>query len=171
MDIMDWINNGNDLEAKQKARDIEDAEAVKALKKANSKTSPFEFITSIQEKNYIFCDRIAKHYVPHVVCMGLSQHVQNIGHCREASKLQLNLAGLHPELANKMHYDYLFNAIRKGKQFGKWAKVEKYDNLELIMETYKVNRDEGIKILDRLSKKDIKAIIEWDEGKAGGLQK
>ena len=172
MDILDWINKGNKLEAEQKERDLEEIQITKDLKAANKATSPFEFITSIQQdKNYIFEDKNAKHYAPHVVNMGLSQHAENITVCRNASRLQLNLSGLYTELANKMHYDYLFNSIRQGRRYGKWAKVKQYESLDLIMKTYKVNRDEGINILDRLTDEEVNALIEWEATRRGGLIK
>lgn len=170
MDFKDFLNKGKQLDIKQAKLDAE-MEAFTADKKAsNRKTTPFEFIESIQTKNYLFQERNAKHYVPFVVNMGLSQHVQNIGYVFEATILQANLSGLHIEFANQLQYDYLFHSIRKGKQFSKWAKVEQYDNLELIQETYKVNRDEGIKILAMLSDEDIQKLIEHTNNKAGGLQ-
>lgn len=170
MDFKDFLNKGKELDIKQEKLDAE-MESFLADKKAmNRKTTPFEFIESIQTKNYLFQDRNAKHYVPFVVNMGLSQHVQNIGYVYEATMLQAKLTGLHVDFANQLQYDYLFHSIRKGKQFSKWAKVEQYNNLELIQETYKVNRDEGIKILAMLSDSDIQKLIDHQNNKAGGLQ-
>ena len=171
MDVSEWLAVGNKLEAEaQKLKDeLEQAEV--DLKKANKKTTPFEFITSIQEKRYMFEDKNAKHFVPHVVNMGLSQHVENIGYCFVASQLQASLSGLHAELSNNMIYDYLYHTIRKGKKFGKWAKVEKYDHLDLIMQTYKVTRDEAIRILNRLTPEELQQIVGWDDKKSGGISR
>ena len=170
MDINEWLNAGKLLDEKQAQLEQEMVEFEESKKLASKKTTPFEFIGSIQEKDYIFQDKNAKHYTPFVVTMGVSQFIENIAFAYEATKLQYNLSGLHVELANKMQYDYLFNTIRKGKKFGKWAKLEKYDNLELIQEVYEVSREAGILILDRLTEEEVEKIVEWDRNKAGGLQ-
>lgn len=164
----------------QLGKKIEKAEADKqeliqqdkvALKARNKKSTPFEFISSIQEKKYMLTRNNIRHYVPFVVTMGISQHVENLVYAYEASVLQANLAGLDVEFANQLHYDYLYNTVRPGKKFGSWAKVEKYDSLDLIMDTYQVNRDKAIDIIGRLTEHEIKQIEQWEAAKHGGLIK
>lgn len=171
MDFTAWLKQGNKKEEEQRRLDQEMEEALAEMKASNKKVTPFEFIESIQVKKYLIDDKNASHYNPHIVTMGISQFVQNIGYAYEASKLQSLVSGLHTELANKLHYDYLFHTIREGKQYGKWAKVEKYEHLDLIMKTYSVNRDEGINILNRLTQDEVQQIVEWEETKKGGIKR
>lgn len=171
MEIAEFLKLGQQAEAEAERRRAEDEAIDAAMKASKKKTTPFEFIESIQTKQNIFTRKNAKHYNPFVVTMGLSQHVQNIGYAFEASILQANLAGLHTELANQMHFDYLFCTIRKGKQYGTWAKVDKYEHLDLIQNTYRVNRDEAISIIKRLTDDELQQLVDWDAKKSGGLVK
>lgn len=169
MDILDIVNDAREREAKQKALDDEMAEYAEQQKKLNKKTTPFEFIESIQTKKYIMTERNESHFVPHIVIMGLSQFFQNTAFAFEATRLVTNTSGLPSKLANRMIYDYLYHTIREGKQFGKWAKVEKYEHLDLVIETYQVNRDDAIEIINRLTEDELNRLVEWNDNKAGGI--
>lgn len=170
-ELAQWLNQGKAAEAAEQARLKELEEEEKQIKLSSAKVTPFQFIESIQTKNYLLSDSNVRHYVPHIVNLGLSQFVENITFCLTATQLQSKFAGLHVEFANQLHYDYLYNTVRKGKQYSKWAKVEQYDHLELVQETYKVNRDKAIEILNRLSDDDLKRLVEWDRTKLGGISK
>jgi hypothetical protein len=71
-----------------------------------------------------------KDYVPFLINRGLSQHVDSIFYANEMN--------INHHLTKKMQYDYLFRSIRKMKRgFGKWAKSEKSEDIELIQRAYK----------------------------------
>lgn len=82
--------------------------------------------------------------------------------------LYVNEMNMYHFITNQMHYDYLFNSVRKTKRYGK-KKTEKDKQLErqikeenekisLIQEYYKYNRTKSKEILNVLSDEQLNYI-------------
>jgi len=82
--------------------------------------------------------------------------------------LYVNEMNMYHFITNQMHYDYLFNSVRKSKRYGK-KKTEKDKQLErqikeenekisLIQEYYKYNRTKSKEILNVLSDEQLNYI-------------
>lgn len=124
------------------------------------KLSPFDFIKSINEKNYIVLNKDnEKQYTAFVVNRGLSQFLDCVPY--------VNKMNMYHKLPPKMQYDYLFHAIRKNKRFSAWAKQSKYEHLDLIIEYYNVNKSKALSILERLSDDQVNAIVKLKTSTGG----
>ena len=163
MDIFEMLAVGKEAEAEQKKveeYELQLEEQEKQEKKAQ-KVSPFEWIKSINEKNYIMVEGNEDQYSPFIVNRGLSQHI-------DAMYPVYVMDHLCQYLTNRQQYDYLFHAIRKAKRFGKWAKATKYDHTDFISEIYECSQQKAISILHRLTDDDVEQILEWDSKRFGG---
>lgn len=113
-----------------------------------SKVSPFEFIGSINDKKYMMVDPlIERQYNPFIVNRGLSQFIDAVPF--------VHFLNTHHQLDAKLQYDYLYHGLRKMRRFSKWAKNEKVDYLDDVIETYKVNRQEAARIIERLTEEQL----------------
>jgi len=123
-----------------------------------AENNPFRFLTSIQEsKEYLMnTDQDEKEYNSFLIARGLSYHIDCVLFINEISK--------YPDIPNKFHYDYLFHSIRKMKRkYSKWPKKIKDEELQMIMEFYKVNRkraEEYQMLLTEDAIKEIEASME-----------
>lgn len=109
-----------------------------------AKLSPFEFIGSLNDKKYMMVDQaIERQYNAFIVNRGLSQFIDAVPF--------VHFLNTHAFLDNKIQYDYLYHGLRKMKRFSKWAKNDKVDYLDDVIETYKVNRQQAVLIIERLS--------------------
>ncbi|AUR85839.1 clamp loader A subunit [Vibrio phage 1.081.O._10N.286.52.C2] len=163
MDIFEMLAKG---EAAQVAHDAEVAEDELLVKSAKrKKMSPFDALTGITMKKYgLNLPEDVRDYegVKFMVNRGLSQEVDTLVH---AYIMSTSGANLPPE----MHYDYYYHAVRKGKRYTKWAKADKYENVDLIIEIYQVSKPKAIAILDRLTDEDLTRLVTWYESRSGGL--
>lgn len=128
------------------------------IKAESTKLSPFDFLTSINEKKTMnFSDEnTERQYNPFMVNRGLSQSMDTV---RLASLMDSNY-----HLDKKMQYDFYFHIIPKNKRFAKWAKgeLEREEIVQLLMKKYQyskkraaeisslINSDEVQKLKDRL---------------------
>lgn len=116
------------------------------------KYSPFDFIKSINEKNYLMVSpEVEKQYVPFMVNRGLSQMLECVPFTYQMNRFT--------KLSNRMQYDYYYHGIRKGKRFSKWAKEDKYDHLDDVIAFYNVNKEKAIEYLDRLTNEQVQSIV------------
>jgi len=126
----------------------------------HKKLTPFDFIKSINDKNYIVLDKtMEKQYTAFVVNRGLSQFLDCVPYVEKMN--------VYHKLPQKMQYDYLFHAIRKNKRFSAWAKQTKYEHLDVIIEYYQVNKSKALSILDRLSDEQVEVIVRLKESTGG----
>lgn len=170
MDFMDFINDCRSRE-EQAIKEQQESELIdQQIKTANNKLSPSDFINSIQSKNRIMSEKNRKQYNSFQVVRGLSMVNFNVGHCYNATMLSNKLSGLPKEFINEVHYEYLMLNIRKGVVRTKWAKLENYKHLDLIMNTFNVNRFDGIELLDELNDDALKRIIQWSKDREGGVK-
>lgn len=141
------------------------------LKIKRKKFNHFDFINSIVNKEYSLNNENIKDFQFFMVLRGLYQNPENVSECNEASQLAYELTGLPKDMMSRLLYDFLYIRIRGGRWNGKWTKKEKYDDLELIKEVYDVGDKKALNIVNRLSKKQIKQLYQYEEKLKGGLVK
>lgn len=120
--------------------------------------SPFDLINSISNtKEDILEDE--KDYNSFIVNRGLSYFPDTILYANEMNTLHW--------LPNRLKYDYLMGSIRKKKRYSKWAKKEKNEDLELIMNVFNYNIDKASSALKILTEEDLQKIR--DSQNKGGV--
>ena len=164
MDIFELLAKGETAQAEADQQAIEEEEFLKSSKP--KKLSPFDALSSIYMKDYIMSEDVESQYrgLMFMINRGMSQEPETIGH---AYIMSTSGANLPPS----MHYDYYFHAIRKGKRYTKWAKADKYEFVDLIVEVYQVSKPKAIGILGRLSEDDLARLQEWWNSRTGGLKR
>lgn len=170
MDFMDFINDCRSRED-QAIKEQQESELIdKQIKESNTKLRPIDFINSIQRKKRIMTEKNRKQYDSFQVTRGLSMINYNVGYCYNSTVLANKLSGLPKEFINELHYEYLMLTTREGVVRTKWAKLENYKHLDLIMDTFNVNRFDGIELLDELSDEALARIVKWSKAREGGVQ-
>ena len=115
------------------------------------KRTIFDYISSINEKKYIFDEEDCSDYIEAIVNRAFSLSPDTLFLAAEADRLKLK---------KRQHYDFLFYTIDKGKRFPKWAKFEKEENLDLISDHFYINTQKAKKALKCLTENDIEEIKE-----------
>ena len=113
--------------------------------------SVFDYINSINSKNYIYDEENCDGYNEYVINKAFSMFVDTVFITNEA-----NVCGLK----GKQHYDFLFYTIPKRKRFEKWTKELLDEELNFIMEYFTINRKIAKLYLKNLSKEQISDIKE-----------
>lgn len=120
-----------------------------------TKKTPFDYLNSInQTKEYLMEDE--KDYNQWMVTKGLSYFTDTVFYANEVNLLDID---------NKQHYDYLINIIRPRKRFSKWFKKSDDDDINAIMEYYKVSpikAKEYSLILSSEQKQELKEFLKKD---------
>ena len=93
-----------------------------------------------------------REYVPYIVARCLSNFPDTLFHVNE-----LNSRGVSDR---KMHYDYLFGALRKRKRFSPWQKREESREEEAVAWFYGTSAAKARDYLHILKEKDISKILE-----------
>lgn len=109
----------------------------------------WDFINSINNKNYIWDENSEKIFQPYIVNMAFSYYEDTIFFANEMNKFQ--------NISKKQLYDFYFYGVSKKKRWSKWIKNEK--NNEFILEIaklYNVSYDKAV---------DIEHIISLDDKK------
>jgi len=77
-----------------------------------------------------------------------------------------NEMNMFPFLDKKMQYDFLFHTIRKRKRYGvKWVKPEVNEDVALIIQLFKYNRDKAEKVVKMLGPDKMQQIrVALDSG-------
>jgi hypothetical protein len=97
-------------------------------------TTPFDYVNSINygKKNMMRDtenDSFAeKDYSPWLTNLALSYFPDTI--------LYANDMNMNSDIDNRPQYEYLLNAIRRGKRYSEWVKNKKSDDLIMVMRTY-----------------------------------
>ena len=127
--------------------------------------TPFDFLNSINEKkSYLFTDikadnsgeasdldSVDRKYPPFMVNRGLSYFVDTVMLANEMNE--------RFEISKKMHYDFLYHAVRKKRRFSKWFKKPKDSkDIELIKEAYSCSREKAEDVYDLI---DMKALRKY----------
>src|SRR5687768_3879725 len=116
-------------------------------------SNPFDFINSINNKDYIWDQFSDKDYNPFMVNNGLSYFPDTV--------LLANEMNTHQNIPKKYQYDFLFHTVSKKKRFSKWVKKDKgedTDNLPLIMEYYNFSATKAKEALSILTDEQIDKI-------------
>jgi hypothetical protein len=106
--------------------------------------SPFDYLNSINyTKEDIMIDDISeKKYSAFMVNRGLSFFYDTVVIANEMNQ--------KPYMDNKLQYDFLRLIVRKKKRFSSWAKAEKIDRVEDVMEYYGYSREKALQVLPLL---------------------
>jgi hypothetical protein len=125
--------------------------------------NPFDYLKSINEHKNIMVDELTeKGYVPFMVNRGLSYFLDTVFQANEMNRLH--------HVDKKTQYLFLLNTVRPRKRWsGKWHKVEKNGDVEVIMQYHGYSYQKALEVLPLLSVKQIDAIKEALDG--GGIVK
>ena len=93
-------------------------------------------------------DEAEKAYAQFLVGRGLSYFQDTV--------LLANEMNIAPGVDNRMHYDFLRNAVRSRKRFSKWMKKTVPAKIEVIKEYYGYSDNKAESIADLISDEDIK---------------
>jgi len=110
--------------------------------------SPFDYITAVtQSKKDLLSEdpNGDKNYkkVAFMVNRGLSQHLETILHANEMN--------INHHLDGSLQFQYLINSIRKKKLWGKWAKADDNQDIELVKEYYGYSDEKARDVLKLLT--------------------
>lgn len=117
-----------------------------------AQTTPFDWLNSINLKTEIDETLIEKEYNPFMVNRGLSYFNDTVFWANE-----MNMRSF---LDKDMQYKFLLNTVKKGKRFGKWAKSEKDETIDMLIEFYQVSRQKAQEISRLLNTKQLQSIKE-----------
>lgn len=118
--------------------------------------NPFDYVNSINmSKKHMMenteNDNLAeKSYNSYIVNKSLSYFIDTILYANEANEIH--------HMDKRLQYDYLFYSIPKKKRFSKWAKPNRDDDLDLIIEYYQCNYTRASEILKIINNKDLEYI-------------
>ena len=101
-----------------------------------------------------------KEYTPFIINRGLSQFPDTVFYAQEMNQRNY--------VDKDMQFAFLLNSIAKKRRFGKWAKKQKDENIELIMRYFDYNEQKARQALSLLTKAQLKTIA--NELKTGGKQ-
>ena len=113
-------------------------------------SSFFDILKHINSKDGL--DFEMKEYLPFLINRGLSNTIDTVFFADVMNRFH--------HLDKDIQYDFYFNAIPKGKRYGKWNKATINKNVDLIIEFYEVNRAVAESYLKIMSEDDIVALHE-----------
>ena len=111
--------------------------------------NPFDFVKSINDKKYI--DDVSG-YNPYLTNRSLSYHLDAVMMAQEMNK--------YPRLPHICQYDFLYQAVRKGRRFGGWYKEDTNPHLEMEMEFYGYSKQKALQALQILTQDQLRQIKE-----------
>ena len=126
--------------------------------------NPFDYVKEILQgkKQLIVDDLTEKEYNPFIVNRSLSYHKDCVLYANEMNRRHF--------LDKKLQNDFLLNTVRSQKRnFAKWVKVEKSDDLECIKQIYGFSDSKAREALQLLNKDQIQQLKEQTQ--KGGLNK
>lgn len=124
-------------------------------------TDPFAYTNSItvDKKNMMRDtenDSLAeKEYNPWFANKALSYYPDTI--------LYANDMNINYHLDKRPQYEYLLNAVRRGKRWAKWVKEPKSDDLDVIMKVYNCNKSVARDYLKILTKEQLSQLHKTQE--------
>ena len=111
------------------------------------KRNPFDYVKAINEKTVL--DDLTG-YIPFLTNAAFSMHLDTILLAEEMNQAHT--------LPPHMQYDFMYNAVRKGKRFGFRKKPEVSADLELIQEYYGYSYQKALSALELLTPEQITEI-------------
>jgi hypothetical protein len=111
--------------------------------------NPFDYVNSISynKKDIMKDEYDEKQYPAFLVNKALSLYPDTIFYANEMN--------MRPGNDNRLAYDYYLNSIRPRKRFSKWFKRQDNENVEIVMEYYKVDYRLATEYLSILSKEQV----------------
>jgi hypothetical protein len=115
--------------------------------------NPFDYVNSINDsKKNLMIDSendelVEKQYPSFMVNKAMSYFVDTILYANEINE--------YAHLDNRLQYEYYLNGIPKKKRFSKWAKKEKDNDLDLIVDYYQCNYTRASEIAKIINKKEL----------------
>lgn len=116
----------------------------------------FDFINSINNKNYIFDGTKKKNYNQYMINKFFMHFPDTLYIANEMNSR---------ELSDEQHYDFLFHVIDRKKRFTKWYKEEKNEILPSVMEYFGVNERKAMEYISIMTDDDIKTITKEIQSK------
>ncbi len=110
-------------------------------------TSPFEFVKSINTKQYQ--DDLSG-YNQYIINKQLAMYPDTLFHANEMN--------IHHDISNRWHYDYLFYGTQKRHRYAEWIKAPKDDELEAIMRYFSMSKQKAREVRSTLTSSEITKI-------------
>lgn len=122
---------------------------------------PFDFVNDINEgKKYLWHGN-ENHYDPFLTLRALSQHVDTIMEAQELNERSLKEFRISP----KMHHDFLFHGVERGRRFGKWPKKQHIENLVSLATELEISEERAKEIIDFIPED------YFDRNRKGGMKR
>lgn len=112
-----------------------------------AKTSPFDYVKSINEKKYNY-DLAG--YNPFLTNRCFAMHMDTVLFAEEMNQAH--------QLSPHLQYDFYYYAVRQGRRFGFPPKPDNDDALEIVMEHFQYSRQKALEAMRILTDSDIKSI-------------
>ena len=134
---------------------VEEVEEIK-----EKKVSPFDLAHDlISKERYDSEASEMKSYTKFLINRTLSYHPDIIAHA--------NMMNVFIDTSNQLHYDYMHYSIDKKRRSKKyWAKLKKYEHLEMIKEYFNYSTPKALSALSVLADNDLE-IIKKSMNKGG----
>lgn len=131
-----------------------------------AKPSVFDYVNEINngKQNLLALDPTLKSsYNSFMVNRALSQHHETV--------LPAQIMNFYHELDKDMQMEYLIQSIPKGKRFAKWAKEDKYEYLETIIQWYQCSKAKALEIIELLDVSEVTRIHKILNDRGGLVKK
>lgn len=121
--------------------------------------SPFDFVKSATEtKEYMFNEDTSSEYQSYIINRALSNIPDCLFFANEMNRWGSNI----PE---KQQYDFYFYSLDKKKRYGGWNKVEKNEDLELVMDSYGYSRQKAEQVISLLTEDQLTQMRNQNGGR------
>lgn len=122
--------------------------------------NPWDFVKSINEKEYSFNEDIdKKDYSEYIINKAFSFFPDTIFLANE-----LNMC---PEISAKQHYEFLYYATSKKRRFSKWIKPHRDADTVALAQGLGIRYDRAVEIMDILTDTELKNLMDsLDQGGA-----
>ena len=114
--------------------------------------NPFDYVNSINTGKNLLDESddkevVVKDYNPFMTNRALSYHNDTL--------MLANAMNQFSHLDKDLQYLFFINTVRPKKRFAKWAKPEKNDDLNIIVEYYGYSYEKAKQVLDLFSNEDL----------------
>lgn len=114
--------------------------------------NPFDYVNSINNGKNLLDESddkevVVKDYNPFMTNRALSYHNDTL--------MLANAMNQFSHLDKDLQYLFFINTVRPKKRFAKWAKPEKNDDLNTIVEYYGYSYEKAKQVLDLFSNEDL----------------
>ena len=114
--------------------------------------NPFDYVNSINSGKNLLDESddkevVVKDYNPFMTNRALSYHNDTL--------MLANAMNQFSHLDKDLQYLFFINTVRPKKRFAKWAKPEKNDDLNIIVEYYGYSYEKAKQVLDLFSNEDL----------------